>query len=180
MNQTYRTAFNSKKEKDALEYNLEKVVNMATLKLKEMINNKQEIIRETNLLRGQKTVLESDITHYEKDANDKESQIVRMNEEYLQINNEIQELEGELKEMMYLFNDKNDAFRQTINSINYELDSITITNGVEETQMKQVMKKEYEAYLNIKTENKNLVEQLHKLRRDLYYMEVNIIYLDKL
>ena len=121
MNQPYRTAFGNKKEKDPLEYNLEKVVNMATLKLKEMINTKQDIIRDTNLLRGQKTVLESDIAHYEKEASDKENQIVKMNEEYLQINNDIQELEGELKEMMYLYNDKNDSFRQTINSINYEI-----------------------------------------------------------
>jgi hypothetical protein len=153
---------------------------MATLKLKEMINTKQEIIRETNLLRGQKTVLESDIGYHEKEANDKEALIVKMNEEYLQINNETQEYEVELKEMMYLFNDKNDAFRQTINSINYELDSITISNGVEETQMKQELKKEYENYLNIKTENKNLVEQLHQLRRDLYYMEVKLVKTDKL
>jgi hypothetical protein len=180
MNQPYRTAFNNKKEKDPVEYNLDKVVNMATLKLKEMINTKHEIIRETNLLRGQRAVLDSDIAHYEKEVNDKETLILKMNEEYLQLNNEIQELENELKEMMYLYNDKNDAFKQTINSINYELDSITITNGVEENQMKKELKQEYENYLNIKNENKDLVEKLHQLRRDLYYMEVFYIYLDKL
>ena len=145
---------------------------MATLKLKEMINTKQDIIRENNQLKGQKTVLESDIAHFEKEINDKESHILRMNEEYLQLNKEIQEQEVELKETLDLYNNKNDLFRKTINSMNFEMDSVTTANGVEETMMKQEQRKEYENYLNIKSINKNLVEQLHQMRRDLYYLEV--------
>jgi hypothetical protein len=167
----YRTAFHDKKN-DALEYNLEKVVNMASQKLKELINTKQEKMRENGLLKGQRNVLESDILHYEEQIKDKETQILRLNEEYLKVKTEVDQMENELKENLDTYNVKGEIYKHTITNITHDLDTIMDLNYSEEANKKQFLRTEYEQLLNLKSDNKLLVEQLYQLRRDLYYLEV--------
>jgi hypothetical protein len=168
----YRTAFCHDKKCDPLEYNLEKVVNLAALKLKEFINQKQEKIKENSLLQGQSKVLLSDIEHCEKEITEKESQIIKLNDDYLKTRDEVEQMEAKLKEHFDSFNLKNEVYRHTVNNIKYDIDNISDVNNAEESNKKTSLKLEYEELLHAKDENKLLVEQLYQLRRDLYYLEV--------
>jgi hypothetical protein len=168
----YRTAFCHDKKNDPLEYNLEKVVNLASIKLKELITQKQEKIKENNLLKGQSKVLLSDIEHYENEINEKESQILKLNEEYLKVRDEIEQIEGEVKENMDSFNNKTELYKHTVNNIKHDIDNISDINNLEESNKNSYLRQEYEELLNVKGDNKLLVEQLYQLRRDLYYLEV--------
>lgn len=169
---SHRTAFNTKGQNAALEYNLDKIVHMTSLKVKELISKKQEIIKENSLLKGQKSVRESDINHQGKEIQEKEEQLTKLQEEFLQIQKEIEELEKELKGSVHTSNDNNESLKLTIIGLNEELSNVTIANGVEETNKKISLKMELEKYLEIKTSNKLLVDQMHDLRRELYYLEV--------
>jgi septal ring factor EnvC (AmiA/AmiB activator) len=169
----YRTAFNNRHHNEALEYNLDKVVNMTQLKMKELINKKQEKIRENGQLKAQRGVLESDIAFYEKEIKDKDEQLGRLSEEYFNNQKEIEELEKEYSSAMNDLNQQNENYKHTINFVNKDLDSMTVSNGIEETSKKSETKLEYENYMKVKSENKALMDKLHDLRRELYYLEVS-------
>jgi hypothetical protein len=172
----YRTAFESKNQNEALEFNLDKIVNLTSQKMKELINKKQDKIREGGHLKAQKGVLESDIAYYEKETKDKEEQITRLTEEYYNTEKEIEELDMEYKNTLNEYNTQNGIFKNTMNFISKDLNTVTISNGIEETNKKSDTKLECESYLKIKSENKNLMEKLHDFRRELYYLEVKLFY----
>jgi chromosome segregation ATPase len=168
----YRSAFPGKTHNEALEYNVDKIVQMTQLKLKELMNKKQENLRQNSLLKGQKTVLESDIIYYEKETKDKEEQLNKLKEEFKTIHKELFDLEVEYRTSLNEYNEKNENIKHTINSVNDELSTVTLANGIEETNKKSEMRKGYEEYLNVKNQNKDFLEKLYEYRRDLYYLEV--------
>jgi hypothetical protein len=161
--------------KDPVEANLDNIVNMTSLKLKELINKKQAAFKTNSLLKGQKNVLESDIAYNQKEIKDKETMLGKMVEELRGHQTDIEELEKEINSILKLYNNKNDDFKNTILNIDKELENVKITNGVEETMKKSELRSEYERYLQIKNHNKNLMEELYNARRDLYHIEVKII-----
>lgn len=167
-----RSILNQKPMKDPVEANLDNIVNMTSLKLKELINKKQEAFKKNSLLKGQKNVLESDIAYHQKEVKDKESMLGKMVEELKGYQKEIEELEKEINTIMKVYNNKNDDFKNTILNIDKELENMKITNGVEENIKKSELRSEYEKYLQIKNNNKNLMEELYNARRDLYHIEV--------
>lgn len=170
----HRSAFNNgNSQNEALEYNLDKVVNMTSLKVKELISKKQDKIRENNLLRGQKSVMESDIMHCEKETKEKEQKLISLANEFETLNGEIEQIEKEYKELLNDYNEKNENLKLTVNSVNNEMSIVTVAEGVEETNKISEMKKEYEKYLVAKNENKLLMEKMHELRRELYYLEIS-------
>jgi hypothetical protein len=169
---SHRTAFDNKNQNDALEHNLDKVVNLTYMKLKELMNKKQDKIRENNLMKGQKTVIESDIAFYEKEIKDKEEGLMKVGADLNLIESEIQELETEYQSSVIDFNEKGEDYKHTVNSVSEDLDSIVVASGVEEMNKKSESKLEYESYVKIKAENKNLMETMSDLRRQLYYLEV--------
>jgi hypothetical protein len=168
----YRTAFNNRNQNEALEYNLDKVVNMTSIKMKEMINKKQEKIRENGQLKAQRGVLERDIATYERETRDKDEQLRRCTEEFLNTEKEIEELEKEYSASMNDFNMQNENFKHTMNFVNKDLDSMNVCNGIEESTKKSETRMEHENYVKIKSENKDLMDKLHDLRRELYFLEV--------
>lgn len=168
----YRSAFPGKSHNDALEHNVDKIVQMTQLKVKEMLNKKQETIRQSNLLKGQKAVIEADIIYNERETRDREELIAKMTEEYDQVNKEISDLEVEYKVCLNEYNERNQNLKSTINSVNDDYTSVSVANGVEETNKKQEMRKEYEAYLAIKNENQLYMDKMHNLRHELYYLEL--------
>lgn len=169
----HRTAFENKSHNEALEYNLDKVVNLTSLKMKELINKKQDKIREGNQLKAQKSVIESDIAYYEKENKDKIEEINKLLEEFMKTQAEIEELEKENKICQQEYNNQDENFKLTVNAVNDDLDSISVVSGVEETNKKSDTRMEYENYIKIKTENKQLMDKMHELRTDLYYLEIN-------
>lgn len=173
----YRTAFDNKSTNQALEYNVDKIVNLTSLKLKELINKKQDKIREGNQLKAQKSVIESDIVYYEKEAKEKAEQINNLTEEMIRTEAEIADLEREYAVCLDEYNNQCTNFKITVNNVNDDLEAMTITSGVEETNKKSDTRLEYESYLKIKNENKLLMEKMYELRRNLYNLEVNKIFL---
>jgi len=167
-----RSILNQKPMKDPVEANLDNIVNMTSLKLKELINKKQEAFKKNSLLKGQKNVLESDIAYHQKEVKDKESMLGKMVDELKGYQKEIEDLEKEINSIMKVYNNKNDDFKNTILNIDKELENIKITNGVEENIKKSELRNEYEKYLHIKNNNKNLMDDLYNARRDLYHIEV--------
>jgi hypothetical protein len=169
----HRTAFPSQNNSnESLEFNLDKIVNLTSQKLKELINKKQEKQRESGQLRAQRGVLESDIAYYDKETRDKEEQLKRLIEELINTEKDCMELEYELKSVTDQYNTQNSIQKDTVNFVLKDLDLITLTNGIEETNKKSDTRLEYESYLKVKDENKLLMEKLHDYRRELYYLEV--------
>ncbi|MFN9960355.1 MAG: hypothetical protein ACK55I_45310, partial [bacterium] len=124
-------------------HNLDKIVNLTSLKLKEMINKKQDRIREGSRFKAQKTVLESDIAYYENETKEKFEEINRIADEFAKTQLEIEELEREDKLVVNEFNSETENFKETVNIVNEEYDSIFIMSGIEETNKKSDMKVEY-------------------------------------
>jgi Mor family transcriptional regulator len=172
----YRTAFQSKSQNEALEHNLDKVVNLTSQKLKEMITKKQDKMRENGLLKAQKSVMESDIAYFEKETKEREEQINRLVDEFDKTGKDIEELEKEYKLVLDEYNLQNENYKLTVNSVNQDLDQMTVSNGIEETIKKSDTKIEYESYMKIKGDNKMLMEKMHESRTELYYLEVIIMF----
>lgn len=158
--------------KDPVEANLDNIVNMTSLKLKELINKKQAAFKTNSMQKGQKNILESDIAYHQKEIKDKEAMLGKMVEELRGNQTDIEELEKEINSILKVYNNKNDDFKNTIVNIDKELENIKITNGVEETMKKSELRSEYERYLHIKNNNKNSMEELYNARRELYQIEV--------
>jgi len=167
-----RSILNQKPIKDPVEANLDNIVNMTSLKLKELINKKQAALKTNSLLKGQKNVLESDIAYHQKEIKEKEILLGKMVEELKGHQTDIDELEKEINNILKVYNNKNDDFKNTILNIDKELENMKITNGVEETMKKSELRNEYERYLQVKNNNKNLMEELYNARRELYHIEV--------
>ena len=167
-----RSILNQKPIKDPVETNLDNIVNLTSLKLKELINKKQDALRYNSLLKGQKNVLESEIQYNQKEIKDKEDQLNKMVEELKTHQNEITDLEKEINSILKVYNNKNDDFKNTILQIDKELENVKISNGVHETLKKSELRTEYERYLQVKNTNKSLMEDLYNSRRELYHIEV--------
>ena len=91
-----RSILNQKPMKDPVEANLDNIVNATSLKLKELINRKQEALKVNNHLKGQKNLLESDIAFNQKEIKDKENMLEKMVEELKGHQEETQGLEKKL------------------------------------------------------------------------------------
>jgi len=167
-----RSILNQKPMKDPVEANLDSIVNATSLKLKELINRKQEAIKTNSHLKGQKNILESDIAFNQKEVKDKGFMLQKMVEELKGHQEEIQALEKEIGSIMKNYNNKNDDFKNTILNIDKDLENVRVSNGIEETVKKSELRKEYERYLSIKNNNKNLMEELYNARRELYHIEL--------
>jgi hypothetical protein len=172
----HRVAFDSKSQSDAIEHNLEKVVNLTSLKLKEMINRKQDRVREGTHLKAQKSVIESDIAYFEKENKEKIEELDRLTEEFNKTQIENETLEVEYKSTIDEFNYQNLNFIQTVSAVNQEFDYMIVASGIEETNKKSDTRLEYENWVRIKSENKMLMDKAHELRTDLYYLEVWFIF----
>jgi hypothetical protein len=169
---SHRLAFPGKKSNEALEHNLDKVVNLTSVKLKELINRKQEKVRESGLLKAQKSVLESDIIHLEKEIKEKEEEIKKLQSDLDSYTKEMEEEGKEFKSLMTQYKTESEDQRITVNTVDRELDLITLTEGIQDSKKKAEIRQEYENFIQVKNENKILEDNMHALRRELFYLEV--------
>ncbi len=170
---SHRLAFPAKRQNEALKHNLDKVVNLTSIKLKELINRKQEKVRESGLLKAQKSVLESDVIYFEKDIKEKEEEIKKLNEDLESLTKEISEEEKKYKFARGQYKNENENQRVTVNSVDKELDLLLLCEGVEDSKKKADIRLEYENFIKVKNENKFLEDSMHSLRRELFYLEVS-------
>ena len=92
--------------------------------MKEMILEKQNYIRDTNLLIGQEKVLNENINFLKSDINEKNDEINKKTEELAEIEASITNLKNEQKLEIKRANIKEAKLKDDINNINEELESI--------------------------------------------------------
>ena len=177
MYKSHREAFGAKKgSKRPVESNLDNIINQAQIKMKEMILEKQETDKKTNLLIGQENVLNENINFLKNEINDKKQTIESMNQKLNETKEEIKKLEKENKKVIKEANVKEAKLKEDINGINNELEKIKYGTIPAEAAKVFELKKGCEEVVNLKNENNKLREKLYLLSRRLYSLEVRKLY----
>ena len=101
MYRSHREAFTQKKgTKKPVESNLDNIINQAQIKMKEMIQEKQETDKKTNLLIGQENVLNENINFLKNEISNKKQTISSLNEKLNETKEEIKKFEIENKKVI--------------------------------------------------------------------------------
>ena len=176
MFKNHREAFQIKKgSKSTIESNLDNIINQASIKMKEMILEKQETDKKTNTLIGQENVLNENINYLENKIKDKKQIISSLNNRFKQVEDELIKLKQEKKEVIKEANIQEAKLKEDINNINADLEKIKTGSIPVEAAKVFALKKECEEVLSLKEQNNRLREQLYLLSRRLYSLEVNYI-----
>ena len=174
MYRNHREAFAQKKgSKRPVETNLDSIINQAQIKMKEMIAEKQETDKKTNLLIGQENVLNENINFLKNEINNKKQTIASLNEKVVETREEIKKLEEENKLVIKKANIKEAKLKEDINGINSQLEKIKYGTIPAEAAKVFALKKACEDVVNLKDNNNLLREKLYLLSRRLYTLEVN-------
>ena len=167
-----RTAFPLKKgTKNPVNANFDIILNECQLKMKDMINKKNELIKNTNILVGKKETLYSIIEELDKDIINKQKELQTKKEELNTKNEEVKQLEMDKQNLIKKANDKEADFKAGINQINF--DKVQIQYGIlpEKSQYFAVIKAKNEELTATKKEYDLLSEQLYMLGNELRRLE---------
>ena len=177
MYKTHREAFQLKKgSKHPIESNLDNIINQASIKMKEMILEKQETDKKTNILIGKENVLNENIRYLENKIKDKKQIISSLNIQLKETENEVNQLKEEKIQAIKEANIQEAKLKDNINAITEELEKIKYGTIPAEAAKVFELKKECEEVLALKEKNNKLREQLYLLSRRIYTLEV-IIYI---
>ena len=172
MNKNFRVAFPLKKnEKKPIESNLDKIINTTQIKMRELMLKKQEADKKTNLLLGQEKTIDVNILAIQKEIENKQQSIGLLNDQFNQLESEITLLQNEIQELIKLSNQKEYKFKEDINYINSQLDSIKYGTLHEESQKKFEIKQNLEEVVKYKENNIKLRERLYILTSQLRELE---------
>jgi chromosome segregation ATPase len=179
MYKSHRQAFQPKKgSKRPVESNLDNIINQAQIKMKEMISEKQETDKQTNLLIGQENVLNENINSLKNEINSKKQTISSLSKKATEINEEIKNLEKENKKVIKEANVQEAKLKDDINNINNNLDKIKDGTIPAEASKVFELKKGCEEVSDLKDQNNKLREKLYLLSRRLYSLEVSYIFIN--
>ena len=177
MYKNHREAFQLKKgSKHPIESNLDNIINQASIKMKEMILEKQETDKKTNILIGKENVLNENIRYLENKIKDKKQIISSLNIQLKETENEVNQLKEEKIQAIKEANIQEAKLKDNINAISEELEKIKYGTIPAEAAKVFELKKECEEVLALKENNNKLREQLYLLSRRIYTLEV-IIYI---
>ena len=172
MNKNFRTAFPLKKgAKKPIQTNLDNIINTTQLKMRELMLKKQEKDKETNILIGQENTMNANIASIQKEIENKNLAIDSLKEKNIQLESEIINLENEAKNSIKFANQKEAKFKEEINLLYSQLDSIKYGTLPEESQKKFEIKKNLEEVVKFKEENLKLRERLYLLTSQLRELE---------
>ena len=172
MNKNFRVAYPLKKnEKKPIESNLDKIINTTQIKMRELMSKKQEADKKTNLLLGQEKTIDVNILAIQKEIENKQQSIGLLNDQFNQLESEITLLQNEIQELIKLSNQKEYKFKEDINYINSQLDSIKYGTLHEESQKKFEIKQNLEEVVKYKEDNIKLRERLYILTSQLRELE---------
>ena len=178
MYRNHREAFQPKKgSKRAVETNLDNIINQAQIKMKEMIAEKMETDKKTNILIGQENVLNENISFLKNEINNKKQAISSMGKKVAEINEEIKNLEKENKKVIKEANVQEAKLKDDINNINNNLEKIRDGTIPAEAAKVFELKKGVEDVVSIKEENNKLRDRLYLLSRRLYSLEVRKLFI---
>ena len=167
-----RTAFPLKKgTKNPVNANFDIILNECQLKMKDMINKKNELIKNTNILLGKKDTLYSIIEELDKDIINKQKELETKKQELNNKNEEVKQLETDKQNLIKKANDKEADFKAGINQINF--DKVQIQYGIlpEKSKYFAVIKAKNEELTATKKEYELLSEQLYMLGNELRRLE---------
>lgn len=167
-----RTAFPLKKgTKNPVNANFDIILNECQLKMKDMINKKNELITNTNILLGKKEKLYTIIEQLDKDIINKQKDLQTKKEELNIKNEEVKQLEMNKQNLIKKANDKEADFKAGINQINF--DKVQIQYGIlpEKSKYFAVIKAKSEELTATKKEYDLLSEQLYMLGNELRRLE---------
>ena len=167
-----RTAFPLKKgTKNPVNANFDIILNECQLKMKDMINKKNELIKNTNILVGKKETLYTIIEELDKDIINKQKELQTKKEELNTKNEEVKQLEMDKQNLIKKANDKEADFKAGINQINF--DKVQIQYGIlpEKSKYFAVIKAKSEELAATKKEYDLLSEQLYMLGNELRRLE---------
>ena len=167
-----RTAFPLKKgTKNPVNANFDIILNECQLKMKDMINKKNELIKNTNILLGKKDTLYSIIEELDKDIINKQKELETKKQELNSKNEEVKQLETDKQNLIKKANDKEADFKAGINQINF--DKVQIQYGIlpEKSKYFAVIKAKNEELTATKKEYELLSEQLYMLGNELRRLE---------
>ena len=95
-----------------------------------------------------------------------------MIEEFNNIGEELIELEKEYAVTLLDYKMKEEELKNTVLSVNDEVVKAKDNNEMENNVKKQEIRLEYESLMDIKKDNKNLLEEHFNLKRELYILEL--------
>ena len=178
MYKNHREAFQLKKgSKHPIESNLDNIINQASIKMKEMIFERQETDKKTNILIGQENVLNENINYMENKIKDKKQIIASLNHQLKEEEDELIKLKQEKEEVIKEANAQEAKLKDDINNINADLEKIKYGSIPAEAAKVFALKKECEEVLSLKEQNNKLRERLYLLTKRLYSLEVNHFFL---
>ena len=136
-----------------------------------MINKKNELIKNTNILLGKKDTLYSIIEELDKDIINKQKELETKKQELNNKNEEVKQLETDKQNLIKKANDKEADFKAGINQINF--DKVQIQYGIlpEKSKYFAVIKAKNEELTATKKEYELLSEQLYMLGNELRRLE---------
>jgi hypothetical protein len=139
--------------------------------MKDMINKKNELITNTNILLGKKEKLYTIIEQLDKDIINKQKDLQTKKEELNIKNEEVKQLEMNKQNLIKKANDKEADFKAGINQINF--DKVQIQYGIlpEKSKYFAVIKAKSEELTATKKEYDLLSEQLYMLGNELRRLE---------
>ena len=172
MNNNFRIAFPLKKnEKKPIQTNLDNIINKTQIKMREFMLKKQEADKKTNLLLGQEKTLDLNILAIQKEIENKQQSIGLLNDQFNQLESEITLLQNKIQELIKVSNQKEAKFKEGINLINSQLDSIKYGTLKEQSQKKFEIKQNLEEVIKYKEDNLKLKERLYTLTSQLRELE---------
>ena len=139
-----------------------------------MINKKNELIKNTNILAGKKETLYTIIEELDKDIINKQKELETKREELNTKNEEVKQLEVNKQNLIKMANDKEADFKAGINQINF--DKVQIQCGIlpEKSKFFAVIKAKNEELTETKKEYELLTEQLYMLGNELRRLEMEV------
>ena len=172
MNNNFRIAFPLKKnEKKPIQTNLDNIINKTQIKMREFMLKKQEADKKTNLLLGQEKTLDLNILAIQKEIENKQQSIGLLNDQFNQLKSQITLLQNKIQELIKVSNQKEAKFKEGINLINSQLDSIKYGTLKEQSQKKFEIKQNLEEVIKYKEDNLKLKERLYTLTSQLRELE---------
>lgn len=172
MQSAHRTAFQPKLNKTPLDFNLDQIIHISQVKLKEFIAKKENIEAKTNVLIGKNELLIKEIEHIHSQIQNRQSMLESLEKEFISKQNELSIVNENIKKLIeeYRINEAN--YKTQMNKLNNRLNSIKNGTIAEESSQKFEVKKKCEELLHIQNENGFLKEKLYRLNLQLYQYEI--------
>lgn len=167
----HRTAFQPKLNKSPLDINLDQIIQVSQVKLKEFIVKKETIEGKTNLLIGKNELLIKEIEYIQSQITSRQSLLDSLEKDFNKKESELNMVNESIKKQIEEYKVNEAAYKKQLIQVNYKLNSIKDGTISESSCQKFEVKKKCEELLQIQNENAMLKERMYRLNLELYQYE---------